>query len=105
MTDGPISREDLPHLNLSDMTTGGRIGPVTPGEVLREEFMVPLGLSAPAVARDLGVPSDRVTQIINGQRAISATKALSPGESFGTSTEFWMNLQMAYDLEQARRTG
>jgi addiction module HigA family antidote len=103
MTDDLISREDLPTLDLSDVTTGERIGPVTPGEVLREEFMVPLGLSARAVARDLDVPPDRITQIINGQRAISATTAVLLGERFGTSAEFWMNLQMAHDLEEARR--
>jgi antitoxin HigA-1 len=103
MTGNPISREARPHTDLSGVTTGERIGPVTPGEVLREEFLVPLGLSARAVTRDLGVPPDRITQIINGKRAISAPTAPLLGERFGTSTEFWMNLQVAHDLEHARR--
>jgi antitoxin HigA-1 len=79
-----------------------RIGPVTPGEVLREEFMVPLGLSGRALARELGVPSNRITEIVAGGRAISAETAILLGDRFGTSAEFWLNLQMARDLEQAK---
>jgi addiction module HigA family antidote len=103
MDGDPITREALPNTDLSAVTTGERIGTVTPGEVLREEFLSPLGLSARALARDLGVPADRITQIVNGQRAVSARTAVLLGERFGTSAEFWMNLQVAHDLEQARR--
>jgi addiction module HigA family antidote len=103
MADDPITRAALPHADLSDVTTGERIGPVTPGEILREEFMLPLRLSARALARDLGVPADRITEIVNGRRAISARTAVLLGERFGTSAEFWMNLQVAHDLEIARR--
>jgi addiction module HigA family antidote len=102
MTDKPIRREALLQTDLSDVTTGERIGPVTPGEVLRDEFMVPLGLSARALARDLGVPPDRITEIVNGVRAVSAQTAVLLGERLGTSAEFWMNLQVAHDLERAR---
>jgi antitoxin HigA-1 len=98
-----ISRDALPGIDFSDVTTGERIGAVTPGEVLREEFLVPLGLSARALARELSVPPDRISQILNGQRAISASTAILLGERFGTSAEFWMNLQVAHDLEQARK--
>ncbi len=103
MNENLIRREALPETDLSDVATGGRIGPVPPGEVLREEFMAPLGLSARALARELGVPADRITEIINGTRAISASTAILLGERFGTSAEFWMNLRTAHELEQARR--
>ena len=76
--------------------------PVPPGDVLREEFLAPLGLSARALARDLGVPPNRVTGILNGERAITAATALLLARRFGTSAEFWMNLQTAHDLELAR---
>lgn len=97
-----IRREDLPCTDLSDVTTGERIAPVTPGDVLREEFMAPLGLSARHLARDIGVPPNRITGILNGTRAVTAATALRLGTRFGTSAEFWMNLQVAHDLEMAR---
>ncbi len=103
MAGDPIPRASLAQADLAEVTTGERIGPVLPGEVLREEFLVPLGLSARALARDLGVPPDRITEIINGTRAISASTAILLGDRFGTSAEFWMNLQAAHDLEEARR--
>jgi addiction module HigA family antidote len=90
-------------MDFSDVAGTERIGPVTPGEVLREEFMLPLGLSGRAVARELGVPSNRITEIVAGGRSISAETAIMLGERFGTSAEFWLNLQMVHDLEQARR--
>ncbi len=98
-----IRWEDLPRTDLSDVTTGERIAPVTPGDVLREEFMGPLGLSARSLARDIGVPPNRITGILHGARAITAGTAIRLGERFGTSAEFWMNLQVAHDLETARR--
>jgi addiction module HigA family antidote len=61
-----------------------------------------MGLSARRLARELGVPPDRVNEIVNGRRSISAATALLLGERFGTSAEFWMNLQTAHDLEVAR---
>jgi len=71
---------------------------------LREEFLVPLGISARALARELGVPPNRVTAILNGTRAITAETAILLSRRFGTSAEFWMNLQTNYDLRQARRS-
>lgn len=79
-----------------------RLPPVPPGAVLREEFMAPHALSARALARDLGVPPNRVTKILNGERAVTAATALLLARRFGTSAEFWMNLQTAHDLELAR---
>jgi addiction module HigA family antidote len=98
-----ISIDDLAGMDFSDVAGTERIGPVTPGEVLRAEFMVPLGLSGRALARELGVPSNRITEIVAGGRAISAETAIILGERFGTSAEFWLNLQMMHDLEEARR--
>jgi antitoxin HigA-1 len=98
-----IRTEDVSGLDLSDVAGTEHIGPVTPGEVLKEEFMVPLGLSGRALARELGVPSNRITEIVAGGRAISAETAIMLGDRFGTTAEFWLNLQMAHDLEMARR--
>jgi addiction module HigA family antidote len=79
-----------------------RLSPTPPGAVLREEFMAPQGLTARALARDLGVPPNRVTRILNGKRAVTAATALLLARRLGTSAEFWMNLQTAHDLELAR---
>ncbi len=98
-----IRTEDIAGLDFSDVAGVERIGPVTPGDVLREEFMVPLGLSGRALARELGVPSNRITEIVAGERSVTAETAIMLGERFGTSAEFWLNLQMAHDLELARR--
>ena len=95
-------RKALLRTDLSDAGTGGRIGAVTPGDVLREEVMLPPGRSARALARDIDVPPDRIAEIVNGTRAISAQTAVLPGERFATSAEFRMNLQGACDLEKAR---
>jgi addiction module HigA family antidote len=77
--------------------------PVTPGEILREEFMAPLGLSANRLGAALGVPANRVTAILNGTRAVTADTALRLARCFRTSPEFWLNLQVLHDLEVARR--
>ncbi len=76
-----------------------------PGEVLREEFMVPLGLSASSLARALKVPPNRITQIIADQapRAVTPDTALRLARCFGTSARFWLNLQMTHDLSLAER--
>jgi antitoxin HigA-1 len=75
-----------------------------PGEVLREEFMTPIGLSANALALDLHVPPTRISEIIRLEkpRAVTPDTALRLGRYFGTSAEFWLNLQANYDLSIAR---
>lgn len=98
-----IRREDLSKIDFSREATGEKLPPVTPGEVLREDFLSPLGLSGRTLAAELGIPANRVTEIIAGRRAITAETALLLGDRFGTTAEFWLGLQMAYDLEQARR--
>ena len=79
-----------------------RLPPLHPGEVLREEFLGPLGLSAYALAKALRVPLNRITAILAGERAVSADTALRLARFFGTTPEFWINLQGGYDLEVAR---
>ncbi len=76
--------------------------PVHPGEVLREEVMAPIGLSANRLARELGIPASRSLEIVNGRRAISADTALRLGRYFDTTPQFWMSLQARYDLDIAR---
>jgi antitoxin HigA-1 len=73
-----------------------------PGEMLREEFMTPLGLSANALALKLRIPVTRVNDIVRGKRGITADTALRLAQCFGNSAEFWMNLQTAYELSRAR---
>ncbi len=73
-----------------------------PGEILHEEFLVPLGMSANALARELRVPPNRITAIVNGTRSVTADTALRLARYFGTTPEFWINLQAAHDLSRAR---
>lgn len=97
-----IRRTELYDVDLSDVTTGKKIDPITPGDVLEEEFMRPLGISARALARDIAVPHNRILEILNGERAITPATAVLLGERFGTTAEFWMNLQTAHDLDLER---
>ena len=80
------------------------LDPIHPGEILREEFLRPLGISINALARDIVVPPNRISAIVNGARAISADTALRLGKYFGVSPELWLDLQSDYDLRVARRT-
>jgi len=73
-----------------------------PGEMLREEFLIPLGISQNALAMKIHVPSTRVGEIIHGRRAITSDTALRRARFFGNSPEFWMNLQQQYDLSKAK---
>jgi len=98
-----IPADDVAGLDLSDVAGSEPIGPMTPSQVLRDEFMAPLGLSGRALARELGVPSNRITEIVAGVRGITAETAILLAERFGTSAEFWLNLQTAHELEEARR--
>lgn len=72
-----------------------------PGEMLKEEFLVPLGIAASALASEIGVPANRITEMVAGRRNMTADTALRLADRFGTSPEFWMNLQMMHDLSKA----
>jgi addiction module HigA family antidote len=76
---------------------------ITPGEILKEEFMNPSGLSANALAQALHVPANRILAILKGTRGITADTALRLSWYFGNSAEFWLNLQQLYELDAAKR--
>ena len=75
--------------------------PIHPGEILREEYLLPLGLSANALAMDLHVPAPRINDIVRERRAVTPDTALRLARYFDTTPQFWMNLQTAFDLKQA----
>lgn len=72
-----------------------------PGEVLAHEYIEPLGMSARALAGEIGVPANRLTEIISGRRSVTADTAIRLGRYFGTDPRFWLNLQIAYDVSKA----
>ncbi|HUU36677.1 MAG TPA: HigA family addiction module antitoxin [Candidatus Desulfaltia sp.] len=73
--------------------------PIHPGEILLEEFLIPMGISQYRLAKELSVPARRINEIVHGKRAISADTALRLARFFGTSELFWVNLQTRFDLE------
>ncbi len=79
-----------------------KLAPVHPGDVLREEFLVPLGLSQNRLALDIRVPARRINEIVHGKRRITPDTALRLARYFNNSPQFWLGLQMDYDLEVAQ---
>jgi antitoxin HigA-1 len=79
-----------------------KLSPVHPGEILLEEYLIPFGISQNKLGRDLGVPAQRINEIVRGQRAITVDTALRLARYFDTTPQFWLNLQSHYDLEMAR---
>ena len=77
--------------------------PIPPGEILLEEFLVPMGISQTRLASDIDVPVSRIADIVKGRRAITADTALRLGAYFGTSPEMWLTLQARHDLRLAER--
>ena len=75
-----------------------------PGEILREEFLIPLGISQNRLARAMDVPPRRINEVVHGKRAITADTALRLAMALGTSERFWMGLQTDHDLEEARKS-
>ncbi|MCC7272595.1 MAG: HigA family addiction module antidote protein [Alphaproteobacteria bacterium] len=75
-----------------------------PGEILREEFLVPMGISVYALSKAIGVSRSRINEIVRGERALTPETALRLARYFGTSAELWTNLQTRYDLDTARAT-
>src|SRR5712692_7300805 len=78
---------------------GRKLSPVSPGEILQEDFLRPLGISQYRLAKALTVPPRRINEIVHGKRAVTADTALRLARHFGTSERFWLNLQARYDLE------
>lgn len=81
------------------MNPANKIRPIHPGGILREEFIIPLGMSAHALALELKVPAPRINEIVRERRAITPDTALRLARYFGTTPQFWMNLQTSYDLK------
>jgi addiction module HigA family antidote len=96
-----IKRSALDSIDFSDIDTGDNIPEIHPGEILRGEFLEPLGMSVNALALALRVPAPRINDVVRGKRAISADTALRLERYFGASAQFWLNLQIAYDLRVA----
>ena len=80
------------------------LDPIAPGEILLEEFLVPLGISQTRLASDIDVPVSRVAEIVGGKRAITADTALRLGTYFGTDPKMWLNLQASYELRLAEHS-
>ncbi len=85
------------------MNPTNRMRPIHPGEVLREEFLVPMGGNAHALAMELKVPAPRINDIVRERRSITPDTALRLARYFGTTPQFWLNLQTSYDLKIAER--
>lgn len=101
-----IKREDVDQrrIEFSDVASGRALAPVHPGEVLREEFLTPMALSVYRLARALKVSRPRLNDLVLGRRSVTIDTALRLGRYFGTTPEFWINLQTRYDLDVAERT-
>ena len=100
-----IKREDLDagRVDFTNVTSGKRLAPIHPGEILRVDFLQPMKISVYTLAQVIKVPRSRVNDIVLGRRAITTDTALRLARYFGTSPEFWVNLQAHYDLEIAGR--
>jgi len=101
-----IKREDIDRriVDFSDVASGRRLPPVHPGEILRNEFLTPMGISVYELANAIKVPRSRANDIVLGRRAITTDTAMRLGRYFGMSPEFWINLQARYNLDVANRT-
>lgn len=98
-----IRRDELRKTDFSGIATGKRLAPVHPGDVLLNDFIRPMGISRYRVAKNIHVPQRRIDLICRGDAAVSADMALRLSRLFGTTPEFWVNLQAQYDLEVAAR--
>jgi addiction module HigA family antidote len=81
-----------------------RLKNIHPGEILREEFLIPMGLSAYRLSKDIGIPQTRVSEILRGNRRITADTALRLSKYFGISPKFWLGLQDDFDIEEQQQT-
>ena len=101
-----IKREhvDRRAVDFSYLVTGQRLPPVHPGEILRDDFLAPLMLRVYRLARALKIPRTRLNDIVLGRRSVTIDAALRLGRYFGTTPEFWINLQTRHDLDVADRT-
>jgi antitoxin HigA-1 len=101
-----IKREELMsgRIDFADVTTGRRLPPIHPGEILRDDFAKTMQISAYTLAKAIKVPRSRINDIVLGRQGITADTALRLARYFGTTPDFWINPQVRYDLEVANRT-
>ena len=101
-----FTRDDIDsrRIDFSDIATGRRLPPIHPGEILRDEFLTPMEISVYQLANAIKTPRSRLNDIALGRRSITTDTALRLGRYFGTSAEFWINLQARHDLDVADRT-
>ena len=101
-----IKREDVDRreVDFTDVASGRRLPPMHPGEILRDEFLTPMDLSVYRLAREIKVSRPRLNDIVLGRRGVTTDTALRLGRYFGTTPEFWINLQTRHDLDVAERT-
>ena len=101
-----IKREDIDQrkVDCSDVRSGRRLPTVHPGAILRDEFLIPMGTSVYELANAIKVPRSRTNDIVRGRRAITTDTAIRLGRYFGTTPDFWINLQARFDLDVADRT-
>ena len=101
-----IKREDLDagRIDFSDVSAGKKLPLIHPGTVLRDDFLKPMKISVYSLALEIKVPRSRVNDIVLGRRGISADTAFRLARYFGTTPDFWINLQARYDLDAASRT-
>ena len=95
-------RERNEHSSVSVQPLGKKLPPIHPGEILRDEFLIPLNISQSRLAKDISVPARRINEIVHGKRGITADTALRLARYFGSSERLWLNLQTRYDLEVAK---
>jgi len=103
--DMSVKREDLDagRVDFTDVTTGKRLPLVHPGEILRDDFLAPMKISVYSLAQAIKVPRSRVNDIVLCRRGVTADTAFRLARYFGTSPEFWINLQARHDLDAADR--
>jgi addiction module HigA family antidote len=101
-----IKREDVDRRNVdfSEVRSGRRLPLVHPGEILRDDFLIPMGISVYELAHAIKVPRSRANDIVRGRRAITTDTAIRLGRYFGMTAGFWINLQAHHDLDVADRT-
>jgi addiction module HigA family antidote len=100
-----IKREDLDagEIDFADVSSGKRLPLIHPGQILRDDFLVPMKISVYTLAQAIKVPRSRVNDIVLGRRSITADTAFRLARYFGTTPDFWVNLQVRYDLDAAGR--
>lgn len=99
-----IQIEELENMDFSDVAdlAAGKLPPVHPGEILKEDFLTPMGVTQYRLAKEIGVPARRIGEIVAGKRAVTADTGLRLSRFFGMNDAFWIGLQAEYDMARAR---